>query len=110
MNQVCCAHSKVELKHHEYPDGTRSDYWECAEGCGKQFFPEHVDLNTRNLRDYFAGQALQGQIASFSNPEVIKAWRDLWPTLDDAFAHCASSAYRFADAMLAARNKNLHAS
>lgn len=39
--QACCAHCKVVLKHKDYPDGTRSDYWECADGCGKMFWPDN---------------------------------------------------------------------
>lgn len=38
-NQACCAHCKVELKHIDYPGGTRSDYWECSSGCGMKFLP-----------------------------------------------------------------------
>ena len=38
-NQCACAHCKVVLKHSDYPDGTRSDYWECDYGCGQRFEP-----------------------------------------------------------------------
>ena len=41
--QACCAHTKVILKFHEYDDGTRSDYWECADGCGTKFVVDRVD-------------------------------------------------------------------
>lgn len=39
-NQACCAHCKIVLKHKDYPNGTRSDYWECADGCGTMFWPD----------------------------------------------------------------------
>lgn len=50
-NQACCAHSKVVLKHKEYPDGSRSDYWECDSNCGARFmvipniYPDKVFKN-----------------------------------------------------------------
>lgn len=62
-----CAHVKVVLKHHDYPGGTRSDYWECADGCGKRFWPDTFDPTIRNLRAHLAGQALNGMLA---NPEL----------------------------------------
>lgn len=37
--QAACAHCKVVLKHNDHEDGTRSDYWECADGCGTKFWP-----------------------------------------------------------------------
>ena len=88
---ACCAHCKVELKHNEYPGGRRSDYWECSD-CGKRFYPEVVDMNIRNLRDFFAGMALQGLLAcpeTAMNPD---------PTI-------AQIAYSQATAMIAERNK-----
>lgn len=54
------------------------------------------------LRDYFAGQALQGQIASLSNAEVAKEFVAMG---EKAFEWAAISAYHFADAMIAERNK-----
>jgi hypothetical protein len=41
-DQCACAHCKVILKHTDNPNGTRSDYWECADGCGQRFEPEGV--------------------------------------------------------------------
>src|SRR5882762_7709723 len=38
-NQTCCAHCNVVLKHKDYPDGTRNDYWECVDNCGMAFWP-----------------------------------------------------------------------
>jgi hypothetical protein len=37
-NQCACAHSKVLLKPIEYPNGARSDHWECSD-CGTEFWP-----------------------------------------------------------------------
>jgi len=37
--QACCAHCRVVSKHIDNPDGTRSEYWECADGCGQRFRP-----------------------------------------------------------------------
>ena len=50
------------------------------------------------LRDYFAGQALNGWLASWPNSGPIAKTPDGEKAL-------AESAYRFADAMLAAREK-----
>lgn len=35
--QAQCAHCKVVLKHIDHSNGTRSDYWECSDGCGTKF-------------------------------------------------------------------------
>lgn len=64
---ACCAHCKVELKHIDYPNGTRSDYWECAYGCGKKFVPvniprEEMSLRVRNLllvSDYMLARVVE---------------------------------------------------
>jgi hypothetical protein len=37
-SQACCAHCKVELRHIDYPNGTRSDYWQCKD-CLQKFTP-----------------------------------------------------------------------
>lgn len=50
-----------------------------------------------SLRDWFAGQALAGYIASHSHPQALNAPQD-----EDAAHH----AYWYADAMLAAREKD----
>ena len=39
-SQTCCAHCRVEAKHTDNPNGTRSEYWECAYGCGAKFVQE----------------------------------------------------------------------
>ena len=41
--QAYCAHTKVTLNFHDYKDGIRSDYWECADGCGTRFTISHLD-------------------------------------------------------------------
>lgn len=46
-DQAMCAHCKVILKHNDYPDGTRSDYWECAYECGQRFAPVKAVLPVR---------------------------------------------------------------
>lgn len=51
-----------------------------------------------SLRDWFAGQALAGQLASMSTAAAVAGIRQ-----EDAPRWCARSAYMFADAMLAAR-------
>lgn len=91
--KACCTHLRVALKHEDYPGGFRSDYLECESGCGMKFYPEHVDQQIRNLRDWFAGMALQGMLSAdysdaISNPFKAAHW-----------------AYQNADAMLAERAK-----
>lgn len=51
------------------------------------------------LRDWFAGQALAGELANSANGKWGSAVRD------DHLAHCAEFMYRFADAMIAERSK-----
>lgn len=58
--QICCAHSKVILKHKDYSDGTRSDYWECDSNCGQKFNPIKTEPLTngnllRGARCYLIG-------------------------------------------------------
>lgn len=48
-NQTACAHCKVVLKHNDHPDGTRSDYWECVDGCGTRFWPVQTDIHVMQL-------------------------------------------------------------
>lgn len=48
--QACCAHSRVILKHNEHDDGTRSDFWECADGCGTKFWPERMTNEIRIMQ------------------------------------------------------------
>lgn len=50
-DQTACAHSKVSLRHIDYPNGTRSDYWECDSGCGAKFnpLPNSLTDNKTNL-------------------------------------------------------------
>ena len=91
MNTAQCAHVKVILKHNDYPDGTRSDYWECDSGCGCRFYPEYFDQNIANRRDWFAGMALQGIIGFEGEPIGFNA--------------VALECYKYADAMLLEREK-----
>ena len=53
-----------------------------------------------DLRDWFAGMALQGLIASCANPNSLTA-----PTDESDFIHFTKSAYSYADAMMEAREK-----
>ena len=95
--KTACAHCKVVLNHNDYPDGTRSDYWECPD-CGCRFWPETVDLTIRNLRDWFAGMALQGLL---SNPALC----DTFTATGGNYAWFIERATGLADAMLAERER-----
>lgn len=57
-------------------------------------------ISERTVRDWFAGQALAGQLASMSSPKAIEAMSSFG---DRAFEWAAKSAYNFADAMILAR-------
>lgn len=107
MNETACAHSRVVLRHCDYPDGTRSDYWECAAGCGKQFWPEHTDMNIRNLRDFFAAKAVYGIMCA---PWLMEGdgFKEECKNRGrkSAFDAIAYLAYEVADAMLAERLKD----
>lgn len=46
-SQTACAHCKIESKHTDNPNGTRTDYWECCSGCGCRFIPESLHLLAR---------------------------------------------------------------
>jgi hypothetical protein len=61
-SQACCAHCKVILKHTDHPDGTRSDYWECADGCGQRFLPCPTSpaINTHKLPVLFDAWCIVG--------------------------------------------------
>jgi hypothetical protein len=52
-----------------------------------------------SLRDYFAAQALAGQLASLSTQSSVETMK----SASDPFLWAAMSAYNFADAMLKAR-------
>lgn len=97
-NQACCAHSRVVLKHTDYPDGTRSDYWECDSGCGQRFHADYFNSTIHNLRDWFAGMAMQGMLAA--NAKMHEAVTD-----KNVDAVIAREAYLSADAMIAEKNK-----
>lgn len=57
-----------------------------------------------SLRDWFAGQALAGQLASLTNAEVVKVANETAKELGTTpFEWAAASAYKFADAMLSQR-------
>ncbi len=85
----CCAHSRVVLKHNEYPGGTRSDYWECDSGCGKRFWPDTFDPTIRNHRNWIAGHALHF-VSNVGQP----------------FDQVANMAYSLADAMILESQKD----
>lgn len=58
--------------------------------------PDHpASIPGMTLRDWFAGQALSGMLASVADDKAFRL----------AFTHAAPAAYRIADAMLAARSK-----
>jgi hypothetical protein len=63
-------------------------------GCGT-WIPAIPAQPGMTLRDYFAAQALTGYIAAFSGPHCN------FPAADAA----ATRAYKYADAMIAERNK-----
>jgi hypothetical protein len=63
---------------------------------GPAFPPGDGSENGMTLRDYFAGQALAGQLA-FSPSDPFKKYHQP--------EEVASACYRFADAMLAARKE-----
>lgn len=65
----------------------------------------HVGLS---LRDYFAAAALTGEIASLSTQEAADATRGAMKASGetDHYRHVARVAYRMADAMIAARDRD----
>ncbi len=74
---------------------------------GGHAFPQSLTINDNgnivwgpqggmSLRDWFAGMALNGMLASDSSVDRTKVNRQLW----------ASIAYSFSDAMLAERSKS----
>jgi hypothetical protein len=65
---------------------------------GERFFADDYGYGGMTLRDYFAGQALQGMLASNIQVPVGSA-----PQTNIILL--ASACYRAADAMLAAREK-----
>lgn len=52
-------------------------------------------------REYFAAMAMQGQLASMTNAEVVKAFM----AHGNPWEWCANSAVKFADALIAELNK-----
>lgn len=94
-SQTCCSHSRVVLKHTDYPGGTRSDYWECDSGCGTRFYPETV-YAVREIRDKFASMAMMGMLCA-NSPSKFDTGKDI----DDVIA---LEAYRSADAMILQRD------
>ena len=68
--QTCCAHCHVIIGHHDHPDGTRTDYWECADGCGQRFVTDHV---VRSMKESHVMQLAAISTASVQNTrETIK--------------------------------------
>jgi cytosine/adenosine deaminase-related metal-dependent hydrolase len=70
---------------------------------------ENIDqCNGMSLRDWFAGQALAGHIATLSNPVNIEALLVISRNRGVPFTlHIAQMSYEIADAMLKARNKEV---
>jgi hypothetical protein len=63
----------------------------------------HLDgLCGMSLRDYFAGQALAGMLASDAHPDVLV---EVIMDTPEKIQHRASFAYRIADALLRERAK-----
>ncbi len=52
-------------------------------------------------REYFAAVAMQGQLASMTNAEVVKAWQ----ISGVPYEWCANSAVKFADSLIAELSK-----
>lgn len=106
--QTACSHSRVVLKHNDYPDGTRSDYWECDSGCGKRFYPDTFNSAQHNRRVWLAGKALSGVL---SNPDfiirVLNYDNPVRPSDNSQklFDEAAALAVRAADATLKELNK-----
>lgn len=50
--QTCCAHCRVDYKRIDHIDGTCSDSWICADGCGTKFLP--VLKSNNGIFTYFA--------------------------------------------------------
>ncbi len=69
-----------------------------CDSTNKQFPTQCV----MSLRDWFAGQALNGQISSMTTAEALRAVYSGPP--EQFYEWAADSAYRFADAMLKARS------
>jgi hypothetical protein len=65
---------------------------------GDLYRPADIGCEGMTLRDWFAGQALAGQLASMSSAAAVAHIR-----AEDAPKLCSIFAYIFADAMLAAR-------
>lgn len=63
---------------------------------------ERHEVQGITRRDWLAGMALQGQLASMTNAEVVKA---MGAMTDDPYAWAAKSAYQYADALIAEGNK-----
>jgi hypothetical protein len=88
--QACCSHSKITRITEEHPGGFTSEHWKC-DTCETRFAPEPL-ISGRSLRDWFAGQAMPGLLASLQEEGV----------------NCtliAQLAYKISDAMIAQREK-----
>ena len=82
-----------------FPGGPGGDSMQGEDGRISHQYPGHPGMT---LRDWFAGQALQGMIASESHPEGCGMMpeprpRETWE------ARAAKRAYDWADVMIAAR-------
>lgn len=58
-----------------------------------------------SLRDWFAGQALAGTLATYGDQRALAALQKECPDPGDACGRIANACYAFADAMLAEREK-----
>lgn len=75
-----------------------------VEATGKIHAPyRRIYYPGMTLRDYFAGQALAGLLARSTSD--VPHCDECRPVADDAGEHYADISYRYADAMLAAREK-----
>lgn len=67
-------------------------------------FDEHKKLlkirSDKELRDFFAGMALQGLIASHANPATTSL-----PNTETDFKTLSTISYKYADAMMKARDE-----
>lgn len=81
MNNGGAAFPRIEIK-------------QIGDPCYHQ--PTKVYHSGMSLRDYFAGKALQGLLASMAHPESTGSCLECYPK-------SAEQAYQIADAMLSAR-------
>lgn len=92
-----------------FPDGMRAELKEAAKENGRSLNSEILarlsGLDTVGLRDRFAGQALVGMVTGAHSDETSMAGLMSFAEESGMSTHeiVATSSYRYADAMLAAR-------